>query len=100
MLYIGYAEDAPGNEEKRAALREEHVAYLHAKPKKVVLGGGLLDGENVRLGNCLVIFAADLAAAEAWFADEPYNKAGLFTSLKITRISRGVWNPEIAANTK
>ncbi len=100
MLYIGYAEDVPGSEEQRAALREEHIAYLHGKPKKIVLGGGLLDGENVRFGNCFVIFAENLAGAEAWFANEPYNKAGLFASLKITRISRGVWNPELAANTK
>ncbi|HEY5341694.1 MAG TPA: YciI family protein [Candidatus Aquilonibacter sp.] len=100
MLYIGYAEDAPGKEEQRAALREEHLRYLHGKPKKIVLGGGLLDGDNARLGNCFVIFAESLAAAQAWFAEEPYNKAGLFASLEITRISRGVWNPELAANTK
>lgn len=99
MLYIGYAEDNPGTEDKRAKLREEHVAYLRATPA-VVLGGGLLDDDNARLGTCLIISAPDMDAARAWFAAEPYNKAGLFSTLKITRVSRGVWNPDLAADSK
>ena len=100
MLYLGYAEDIPGTGEKRAAVRDQHVAYLHATPEVVVLGGPLLDGNDARLGTCLIISAPDMAAAQAWFADEPFNKAGLFKSLKITRVSRGIWNPELAADTK
>jgi uncharacterized protein YciI len=100
MLYVGYAEDAPGNDEKRAAMRDQHVAYLRAKPDVVVLGGGLLDGADARVGTCLIISAPDMAAAQAWFANEPYNKAGFFKSIKITRVSRGVWNPDLAADTK
>lgn len=100
MLYIGYAEDVPGTEEKRAAIRDEHVAYLRAKPDAVVLGGGLLDDADKRVGTCLIVSAPNMDAARAWFAAEPYNKAGCFASLKITRVSRGVWNPDLAADTK
>jgi uncharacterized protein YciI len=100
MLYIGYAEDVPGMDEKRAAIRDQHVAYLRAKPDMVVLGGGLLDAADARLGTCLIISAPDMAAAKAWFAEEPYNKGGFFKTLKITRVGRGVWNPELAADTK
>lgn len=100
MLYIGYAEDAPGTEDERAAIRDQHVAYLRAKPDAVVLGGGLLDANDTRLGTCLIISAPDYASARAWFDDEPYNKAGMFKSLKVTRVSRGVWNPDLAADTK
>ena len=100
MLFIGYAEDAPETDEKRAALRDEHVAYLRAKPDAVVLGGALSDGNGARLGTCLIVSAPDFTAAQAWFAAEPYNKAGLFKSLRVTRVSRGVWNPDLAADTK
>lgn len=100
MLYIGYAEDVPGTDERRAATRDAHLAYLHGTHEVVVLGGQLLDGNDKRLGSCLIISAPDMAAAQAWFADEPFNKAGIFKSLKVARIARGVWNPELAADSK
>jgi len=100
MLYIGYGEDNPGTDDKRAAARDAHMAYLHGTHEVVVLGGQLLDGNDKRLGSCLIISAPDMATAQAWFAGEPFNKAGIFKSLKVTRVARGVWNPELAADTK
>jgi uncharacterized protein YciI len=100
MLYIGYAEDTPGTDDRRAAARDAHMAYLHGTHEVVVLGGQLLDGDDKRLGSCLIISAPDMATAQAWFADEPFNKAGIFKSLKVARIARGVWNPHLAADSK
>ena len=101
MLYIGYGEDNPGTDEKRAAVRDAHFAYLLGGDHEiVVLGGQLLDGNDKRLGSCLIISAPDMATAQDWFANEPFNKAGIFKSLKVTRVARGVWHPELAADTK
>jgi uncharacterized protein YciI len=100
MLYIGYAEDIPGTDEKRAAVRDEHMAYLHGTTEIVVLGGPLLDADDKRTGTCLIISAPDMAAAEEWFANEPFNKAGIFKSLKVSRVMRGTWHPELAADSK
>jgi hypothetical protein len=38
-------------------------------------------------------------AAEKFSAEEPFRKAGLFKTVKITRMRRGQWNPEAAPTT-
>jgi uncharacterized protein YciI len=100
MLYIGFGEDLPGTDEKRAAAREAHMHYLHGTTEVVVLGGQILDRNEKRMGSCLIISAPDYATAEDWFANEPFNKAGIFKSLTVARVHKGVWNPELAADTK
>jgi hypothetical protein len=37
--------------------------------------------------------------AERFSAEEPFRKAGLFKSVKITRMRRGQWNPDAAPKT-
>ena len=68
-----------------------------AGSRRPVLGGALLaeDG-TTRTGSVLIINAPDLAAAEAFSRDEPFRKAGLFSSVKISRMRRGQWNPAAA----
>ncbi len=38
-------------------------------------------------------------AAEKFSAEEPFRKAGLFKTVKITRMRRGQWNPQAAPKT-
>jgi hypothetical protein len=97
MLYIIYQEDRPDGAATRAANREAHFAYLEKHKHILVLGGALLaeDG-TTRTGSVLVINVPDLAAAEAFSRDEPFRKAGLFRSVKISRMRRGQWNPAAA----
>jgi len=100
MLYIIYQEDKEGGEAIRAATRESHLAYLERHRDILVLGGALLADDGVkRLGSCLIVNLPDRAAAEAFSADEPFRKAGLFKSVKITRMRRGQWNPAAAPQT-
>ena len=42
------------------------------------------------IGSMVILEAADRAAAEAWAANDPYKKAGLFTSVEITP-----WKPTV-----
>src|SRR5574342_571038 len=100
MLYIIYQEDRPDGQAIRAATREAHLAYLERHKAIVVLGGGLLaeDGKT-RTGSVLIVNVPDRKAAESFSAEEPFRRAGLFQSVKITRMRRGQWNPEAAPKT-
>jgi uncharacterized protein YciI len=97
VLYIIYQEDRPDAAALRAAHREAHFAYLEKHENILVLGGALLaeDGKT-RTGSVLIINAPDLAAAESFSQDEPFRKAGLFSTVKISRMRRGQWNPAAA----
>lgn len=97
MLYIIYQEDRPGGAATRAAQRDAHFAYLERHSDIVVLGGALLDDEGVtRTGSVLVINVSGRAAAEAFSENEPFRKAGLFSTVKVSRMRRGQWNPAAA----
>jgi uncharacterized protein YciI len=97
VLYILYNEDRPDGLAIREATRDAHLAYLERHKDKLVLGGGLLseDGQT-RVGSVFIINVPDRKAAEAFSADEPFRKAGLFRTTKITRMRRGQWHPEVA----
>jgi uncharacterized protein YciI len=97
VLYILYNEDRSDGLAIREAAREAHLAYLGQHKDKLVLGGGLLseDGKT-RLGSVFILNVADRKAAEKFSAEEPFRKAGLFKTTKITRMRRGQWHPEVA----
>lgn len=97
MLYIVYQEDRADGASIRAANREAHFAYLDRHKDILVLGGALLaeDGQS-RTGSVLIVNVPDRAAAEAFSANEPFRKAGLFAAVKISRMRRGQWNPAAA----
>jgi uncharacterized protein YciI len=102
MLYILYNEDRPVGEATpiRDATREAHLAYLDRHKDIVVLAGGTLaeDG-TTRTGSVFVINVPNRRVAEKFSAEEPFRKAGLFTTVKIARMRRGQWNPEAAPTT-
>lgn len=97
MLYIIYQEDRADGAAIRAAQRDAHFAYLDEHRDILVLGGALLaeDGAT-RTGSTLIINVPDLAAAQAFSENEPFRRAGLFSSVKISRMRRGQWNPDAA----
>jgi uncharacterized protein YciI len=68
----------------RARTRERHLAYLNEAGVSVKIGGPLLDSRGERpVGSLLLIEAADLEAATAFAAADPYAQAGLFSSVDI-----------------
>jgi len=100
MLFIIYQEDGPQGAALRAVAREAHFAYLEKHRDILVLGGALLADDGVtRTGSVLIINVRDRAAAEAFSADEPLRKAGVFKSVRISRMRRGQWNPAAAPDT-
>jgi uncharacterized protein YciI len=79
MLFVVNNIDKPGALALRMATREAHLAYIK-EPGVLRLGGPLLDGKGDMAGSLMIIEMADLAAAKAWVAGDPYAKAGLFQS--------------------
>ncbi|OFZ90729.1 MAG: hypothetical protein A2V78_03000 [Betaproteobacteria bacterium RBG_16_64_18] len=100
MLYIIYQEDRPDGAAIRAAQREAHFAYLEKHKDILVLGGATLaeDGAT-RTGSVLIINVPDRAAADAFSENEPFRSAGLFSTVKVSRMRRGQWNPGAAPNS-
>ncbi len=82
MLVCLMAHDKPGALDVRKANRDAHLAYLK-ETGCVTLGGPFKDAKGDMCGSMLVLDLPDMAAAEAWAADDPYAKAGLFESVTL-----------------
>ena len=82
MLFVLAALDKDNSLELRMSVREQHMAFV--KETGVVrLGGPFLDASGNMAGSLLIFESADLDAAKAWNAKDPYVKAGLFKSTEI-----------------
>ncbi len=99
MLYIMVNEDRPDGQAIRAATRETHLAYLERHKNIVVLAGGTLAEDGSRTGSVFIINVPSGEAADRFSVEEPFRKAGLFKTVKITRMRRGQWNPQAAPKT-
>lgn len=76
--------DKPGSGEIRKNARPAHLAFLEKHRPQILVTGPMLaeDGETPN-GSLLILDFADLAAAKAFAAGDPYNQAGLFESVTI-----------------
>ncbi len=82
MLVALIARDKPGALPVRQENRPLHVEYLKSGPA-VQQAGPLLDAAGDMCGSLIILDVADMAAAEAWAASDPYAKAGLFASVEL-----------------
>lgn len=74
--------DKTGALQVRLDNRDAHLAYI-ADTGVVEMAGPFLDAEGNMCGSLVVLNVADMAAAEAWAANDPYAKAGLFSDVRI-----------------
>ena len=89
MRFALIAKDKPGAIEIRKANRDAHVAYLKSTDA-VEMAGPFLDDNGEMCGSLIILDLPDMAAAEAWAAQDPYKAADLFQSVEIT-----AWNKVI-----
>ena len=84
LFVVSYI-DNPNSLALRMANREAHLAYAHGddKPAKVKLGGPYLDEQGDMAGSLIILEAPDKAAAVAFTQNDPYVKAGLFSSIDV-----------------
>jgi uncharacterized protein YciI len=91
MLFHLCCVDKPDSLELRLATRESHLAYVSGHTEKLVLAGPLLsdDGEAMQ-GSLFIINAASREEVENFTDQDPYNQAGLFGEVTITRFKQVV----------
>lgn len=89
MLWCIHCEDKPDSLELRQQTRPSHVEYLGGFDIK--LGGPLLDADGNMCGSSIFLEAPDRATAEAFAANDPYNKAGLFERVSIHEFKTVLW---------
>jgi uncharacterized protein YciI len=84
-LFVITAVDKPGALAVRLEHRPAHLAYLADKAAMVKLAGPFLTAAEGGdpCGSLLIVEAADLAAAQAFAAGDPFAVAGLFQSSKV-----------------
>lgn len=82
MLIALIARDKAGALQTRLDSREAHVAYLK-ETGVVSQAGPLLDDAEQMIGSLVILDVADMAAAEAWAANDPYARAGLFENVEL-----------------
>ena len=82
-LYVLVCHDKPNSLDLRMATREAHLAYARAQSGKVKLGGPILDAKGDMAGSLLFFDTEDVGDVEAFTANDPYTKAGLFGRVEI-----------------
>lgn len=86
MPYIIEAWDKPDSQELRRTTREAHLDFLEANAAKLLACGAKLNDEGGDGGGSLYIVDVETRAeAEAFIAEDPFSKAGLFGRMQITR---------------
>ena len=86
MLFIISCIDKPDHAHIRAQTRPEHLAYLEGIKDRIHAAGPTLsDAEGTPTGSVLIIDFEGKAQAEAFADGDPYNKAGLFQSVAVSR---------------
>jgi uncharacterized protein YciI len=97
MLWVISCVDKPNT----AAIREEHLlphrSYLQSQKRILVLAGATQsdDGKEA-IGSLFVVNVNSRSEAKAFSDSDPFTKAGVFSSVTITRMRKGQWNPEAA----
>ena len=79
MQFVIHCHDKPDGGARRAPLRDEHLAYLKHHKDIIVARGPLLDDDGVKtIGSLLILDLANKTEAEAFWAGEPFNRAGIY----------------------
>jgi uncharacterized protein YciI len=97
MYFVIFVTDRPDHEEVRASERPRHRQYLRdpGLPVRVRVAGPTLAADSETMnGSLFIIDAEDMAAAEAFVADDPYNQAGLFETIVIRPFHWDVGRPD------
>ena len=79
MLVVAMCFDKSESLDLRKKTRADHLNWIRESGVDITFAGPVLsdDGETP-MGSLIITEFADLAAARAFFAEDPYKKAGLF----------------------
>jgi uncharacterized protein len=96
MLWAVICMDNEDTTAKREELLVVHRAYLDTQDSKIFFSGPL-QSDDVRksLGSLFVLRVNSRSEAQAYIDNEPFNKAGIFTSVRIFRMRKGRYHPHL-----
>lgn len=81
-----YCLDAPGAAAIRAANASAHRDYIQAHKHLIYVGGPLMaDEDETRVGSYMMLKMASREEVQAFLANEPYSKAGVFETISIRK---------------
>lgn len=83
MLFSVICLDNERSLEKRLSNRQAHLEYVRDTGVVRYAGPFLSDEDETMMGSLIVIEAENKEEALNWSKNDPYNKAGLFQSVKI-----------------
>jgi hypothetical protein len=84
VIFVFHLLDKPDSAALRTAVRPEHKACIAQVADRMAFAGPLLaDDGKTMLGSLLAIDFDSRAAAEAWQANEPFTRAGLYASSSV-----------------
>jgi uncharacterized protein len=97
MLWAIYCVDGSDT----SGLREKHMSphreYLDRQKPILVLGGATLtDDGSAATGSLFIINVPNRAKAEAFSANDPFTRAGIFERIVIARMRKSQWNAPAA----
>ena len=86
MPYAIITIDKPNSLARRNEHRAVHLDYLTANQDKLLAAGAKTDenGEG-GYGGIIIVDTDDRAEAEAFIQNDPFTKAGLFSSIEVVR---------------
>ena len=83
-LFLINARDKSDSLALRLANREAHLAWAGAFADRIAMAGPVFAEDGTTMAGSTFVMAFDsLAEAQAWAADDPYAKAGLFAEVEI-----------------
>ncbi len=82
-LFVLTCLDKPDSLDLRMATRQAHLAWVGGRIDELKLGGPFLDAAGDMAGSLIILDAPDLAAAQAFSAEDPYTRAGLWARVDI-----------------
>lgn len=97
--FVLIGRDHAGLLELRKSLRPAHQAHFFTPQPdcRAVAGGPVLGDDGEMNGSLLVFDAADRAAVERFFLNDPYNLGGLFETVEILPWRWGFGSPTNSA---
>ncbi len=76
--------DKPDHVDLRMKTRDEHLEWIQRPDIELKFAGPMLDDNGeASIGSLIIAEVSDLKTARAIFAEDPYNKAGLFERVVI-----------------
>lgn len=85
MLFIVSGRDHEDGLAHRLEVRPRHRAHYESLGEDLILSGPYLDTAGEPIGSMIIMRAADLAAAEAFVARDPFVTEKVFASVSVSR---------------